>query len=119
MPCVVTHANGRNLLSHGRPTLIQVCQANFQFCHIDSCEALSTTRGLFDGDLEVAHVGNYAHELKAAGMSEGKADEPNHFSTFTMPIGGYDRAKCDGDKDGFVRIHVGSGGALLHCSAVL
>ena len=63
-------------------------------------------------DAEVAHVGKYASELEAAGLSEGKADLPNQFSTFTMPIGGYDRAKCDGERDGFVRIHVGSVGAL-------
>ena len=33
--------------------------------------------------------------------------------------GGYDRAKCDGDKDGFVRIHVGSGGALVQFPTVI
>ena len=59
---------------------------------------------------EIAHVGKYAHELKSSGLTEGKADTPNEFSTFTMPIGGYDRARCDGEKDGFVRIHVGAGG---------
>lgn len=67
---------------------------------------------------EIAHVGKYASELEAAGMTEGKADAPNSFSTFTMPIGGYDRPKCDGEKEGFVRIHVGAKGTILGATIV-
>ena len=47
---------------------------------------------------EVAHVGAYGAELEAQGWAEGNADAPQQFATYTMPFGGYDRPKCDGDR---------------------
>ena len=47
---------------------------------------------------EVAHVGAYGAELEAQGWAEGSADAPQQFATYTMPFGGYDRPKCDGDR---------------------
>ena len=31
-------------------------------------------------------------------VAEGDADAPQQFATYTMPFGGYDRPKCDGDR---------------------
>jgi pyruvate/2-oxoglutarate dehydrogenase complex dihydrolipoamide dehydrogenase (E3) component len=51
-------------------------------------------------DPEVAHVGLYPRDLEDRGFD---------FDTFTREFADVDRAKLEGDTDGFVRIHVASG----------
>ncbi|MDA1191707.1 MAG: mercuric reductase [Candidatus Poribacteria bacterium] len=51
-------------------------------------------------DPEVAHVGMYESDARAQGVE---------VDTFTRHFGDVDRALADGDKDGFVRIHVKKG----------
>ena len=49
---------------------------------------------------EIAHVGLYEHEAVAKGIA---------VTTFLRPFSEVDRALCDGEEDGFVKIHVRKG----------
>lgn len=51
-------------------------------------------------DPEIAHVGMYEREAKAKGIA---------VKTFVQPLDTIDRAKADGETDGFVKIHVKEG----------
>ena len=51
-------------------------------------------------DPEVAHVGMYPHDAKAAGLA---------VDTFTVPLTEVHRAVADGEDEGFVKIHVKKG----------
>ena len=51
-------------------------------------------------DPEIAHVGMYERDAERKGIG---------VSTFTIPFGEVDRAVVEGEKDGFVKIHVKSG----------
>ena len=51
-------------------------------------------------DPEVAHVGLYAHEAEARGLT---------VQTLTVPLAENDRAHVDGIGEGFVRVHVRAG----------
>jgi len=51
-------------------------------------------------DPEIAHTGLSEHEAREQGIS---------LSTFTRPFGEVDRALCDGETNGFVKIHVRKG----------
>ena len=51
-------------------------------------------------DPEIAHVGLYAQEAAARGIE---------VTTFLRPFSEVDRAICDGEEEGFVKIHVRKG----------
>jgi pyruvate/2-oxoglutarate dehydrogenase complex dihydrolipoamide dehydrogenase (E3) component len=51
-------------------------------------------------DPEVAHVGIQAHEARARGIA---------LDTFTIPLERVNRAVCDGEAEGFVKVHVQQG----------
>ncbi|HME68751.1 MAG TPA: mercuric reductase [Myxococcota bacterium] len=51
---------------------------------------------------EIAHVGLYEHEAAARGIG---------ITTFLRPFSEVDRALCDGEEDGFVKIHIRKGGS--------
>ena len=52
-------------------------------------------------DPEIAHVGLYEHEARARGLA---------LDTYTRQFSDVDRAICDGEEEGFVKIHVKKGG---------
>jgi pyruvate/2-oxoglutarate dehydrogenase complex dihydrolipoamide dehydrogenase (E3) component len=52
-------------------------------------------------DPEVAHVGLYPHDAKAAGIE---------LDTYHVPLSQVNRASLDGEDEGFVRIHTKKGG---------
>jgi pyruvate/2-oxoglutarate dehydrogenase complex dihydrolipoamide dehydrogenase (E3) component len=52
-------------------------------------------------DPEVAHVGIQEHEARARGIA---------LDTFTIPLERVNRAVCDGESEGFVKVHVRRGG---------
>jgi pyruvate/2-oxoglutarate dehydrogenase complex dihydrolipoamide dehydrogenase (E3) component len=61
-------------------------------------------------DPEIAHVGLYEREALQRGMA---------VDTFTRPFSEVDRAVCDGEEDGFVKIHVRKGtGEILGATIV-
>ncbi|MEM7126264.1 MAG: mercuric reductase [Chloroflexota bacterium] len=89
----------------------------FQFTHTaDATARIVLQNALFPGpkkkvsdltvpwvtytDPEVAHVGLYEHDAEEMGIQ---------VETFTQPIYGTDRGKADGEKEGFVKIHVKKG----------
>lgn len=89
----------------------------FQFTHTaDATARIVIQNALFPGpnkkvsdltvpwctytDPEVAHVGLYEHDAEEMGIE---------VETYVQPIHGTDRGKADGDKDGFVKIHVKKG----------
>nr|XP_061804804.1 mercuric reductase-like [Nerophis lumbriciformis] len=49
---------------------------------------------------EIAHVGMYAEDAKKAGVE---------IDTYTVPLTDNDRAKLDGEADGFLRVHLKKG----------
>ncbi|HEX4952143.1 MAG TPA: mercuric reductase [Thermoanaerobaculia bacterium] len=49
---------------------------------------------------EVAHVGLYENDAKEQGIA---------IDTLTLPLSGVDRAKLDGDQEGFLRLHLKQG----------
>jgi len=51
-------------------------------------------------DPEIAHVGMYEDEAKARGI---------HVDTYVTPLSAVDRAKADGEEEGFAKIHVRKG----------
>jgi pyruvate/2-oxoglutarate dehydrogenase complex dihydrolipoamide dehydrogenase (E3) component len=51
-------------------------------------------------DPEVAHVGIYEHEARARGIE---------VDTFVVPLERVNRAVCDGEEEGFVKVHVRKG----------
>ena len=59
-------------------------------------------------DPEVAHVGQYEEEARAAGR---------RVETITIPLADVDRAVIDDERDGFVRVHH-ERGRLLGCTVV-
>jgi pyruvate/2-oxoglutarate dehydrogenase complex dihydrolipoamide dehydrogenase (E3) component len=52
-------------------------------------------------DPEVAHVGLVEHDARARGIG---------IDTFTIPLERVNRAVCDGEEEGFVKVHVSQGG---------
>jgi pyruvate/2-oxoglutarate dehydrogenase complex dihydrolipoamide dehydrogenase (E3) component len=91
--------------------------SRYQFTHIaDATARIVLQNALFPGpkrkasdlivpwatftDPEVAHVGMYAHEAEAKGIQ---------VETFTQPLSHVDRARADGETDGFVKLHVKAG----------
>jgi len=55
-------------------------------------------------DPEIAHVGLYERDAAAAGIA---------LDTFTTPFSSVDRAITDGTTDGFLRIHLRRGSAVI------
>ena len=51
-------------------------------------------------DPEIAHVGMYAQDAEAAGIE---------IDTYTSPLSANDRARAEGDREGFVKVHVKKG----------
>ena len=51
-------------------------------------------------DPEIAHVGMYARDAEAAGIE---------IDTYTSPLSANDRARAEGDREGFVKVHVKKG----------
>ena len=49
---------------------------------------------------EIAHIGKYEWELNAAAAADGRTD----FDVYKQPFTDNDRAICDGQTDGFVKI---------------
>ncbi len=89
----------------------------YQFTHVaDATARIVLQNALFPGrkrkasdliipwttytDPEVAHVGLYAHEAEQQG---------HQVQTFEQPLSHVDRARTDGETDGFVKIHVKAG----------
>jgi pyruvate/2-oxoglutarate dehydrogenase complex dihydrolipoamide dehydrogenase (E3) component len=61
-------------------------------------------------DPEVAHVGLYEHEARAAGIA---------LDTFSVPLSQVNRAVTDGEDEGFVRVHTRKGkGEILGATIV-
>jgi len=89
------------------------CTSAYKFTHSADFQARMAVRNMFLGDVssskellipwctytepEIAHVGKYESELKAAGVE---------FETFTRQIKDVDRCMCDGITEGFVKITV-------------
>ncbi|MBI1294027.1 dihydrolipoyl dehydrogenase [bacterium] len=89
----------------------------YQFTHVaDATARIVLQNALFPGpkkkaddlivpwttytDPEIAHVGMYEHEAKAKGIA---------VKTFVQQLDTVDRAKADGETEGFVKIHVKEG----------
>ena len=51
-------------------------------------------------DPEIAHVGMYAQDAEAAGIE---------IDTYMSPLSANDRARAEGDREGFVKVHVKKG----------
>ena len=51
-------------------------------------------------DPEIAHVGLYERDAAAQGIA---------LDTFEVPLAGNDRARADGEEEGFVKVHVKKG----------
>src|SRR5262249_37404111 len=105
------HVNDRLQTTNRRLFAAGACCARFKFTHAaDAMARLVLRNALFLGrgrasalvipwctytDPEVAHVGLYEHEARAAGMD---------VQTFTQPLGQVDRAILDGETDGCARV---------------
>ncbi|HYB99941.1 MAG TPA: mercuric reductase [Candidatus Limnocylindrales bacterium] len=92
------------------------CCLQWQFTHAaDAAAKIAVQNALFFGrkkmsglampwctftDPEVAHVGLYEDEARERGIA---------LDTFTIPLSKVNRAVCDGETDGFVRIHTKKG----------
>ncbi|HYC56559.1 MAG TPA: FAD-dependent oxidoreductase, partial [Candidatus Binatia bacterium] len=92
------------------------CCLRWQFTHAaDASAKIAVQNALFFGrkkvsdlvmpwctftDPEVAHVGMYEHEARQRGIE---------VDTFTVPLTRVNRAVCDGETDGFVRMHARKG----------
>jgi pyruvate/2-oxoglutarate dehydrogenase complex dihydrolipoamide dehydrogenase (E3) component len=92
------------------------CAMAWKFTHAaDAAAKLAVQNALFFGrkrlsslvmpwctytDPEVAHVGLYEREARARNLP---------IDTYTVPLAQNDRALCDGETEGFVRIHVEKG----------
>ena len=91
--------------------------SRYQFTHVaDATARIVLQNALFPGpkrkagdlivpwvtytDPEVAHVGMYAHEAEAKGIK---------VQTFAQSLEHVDRARADGETNGFVKIHVKAG----------
>lgn len=101
-----------------------VCQP-FKFTHVaDWCARIVIRNALFFGrsklsnliipwttytEPEIAHVGLYERDLKARG---------DKYSTFTKPFNHLDRAMCDGEDEGFVKVHAAPNGSILGATVV-
>ncbi|MFN2376063.1 MAG: mercuric reductase [Candidatus Binatia bacterium] len=102
--------------SNPRVFAVGDCCLRWQFTHAaDAAAKIAVQNALFFGrkklsalvmpwctftDPEIAHVGMYEHEAKAAGMET---------ETFTVAMEKVNRAVCDGESEGFVRVHVKKG----------
>ena len=96
------------------------CAMAWKFTHAaDAAAKLAVQNALFFGrkrlsslvmpwctytDPEVAHVGLSEREARARNLP---------IDTYTIPLADNDRARCDGETEGFVRVHVEKGGDRL------
>jgi pyruvate/2-oxoglutarate dehydrogenase complex dihydrolipoamide dehydrogenase (E3) component len=102
------------------------CAMAWKFTHAaDAAAKLAVQNALFFGrkrlsslvmpwctytDPEIAHVGLYEREARERGID---------IDSYTVPLEGNDRARCDGETEGFVRIHAKRGGdAILGATIV-
>ncbi|HTY17982.1 MAG TPA: mercuric reductase [Myxococcota bacterium] len=92
------------------------CALAWKFTHAaDAAAKLAVQNALFLGrkrlsalvmpwctytDPELAHVGLHEHEARERGMAT---------DTYEVPLEGNDRARCDGETEGFARIHTRKG----------
>ncbi len=93
------------------------CCMRWQFTHAaDAAAKIAVQNALFFGrkklstlvmpwctftDPEIAHVGLYEADARVRGIET---------DTFTVPLEKVNRAVCDGETDGFVRVHTRKGG---------
>jgi pyruvate/2-oxoglutarate dehydrogenase complex dihydrolipoamide dehydrogenase (E3) component len=92
------------------------CAMRWQFTHAaDAAAKIAVQNALFFGrkklsalvmpwctytDPEIAHVGLYEADARSRGIET---------DTFTVPLAKVNRAVCDGETDGFVRVHTRKG----------
>ncbi len=89
----------------------------YQFTHAADAQArLAVRNALFFGrgrasDLVIPWATYTSPELARVGLSAAEADERGvEIETVTIPFDDVDRARLDGDTEGFLRVHVKKGG---------